>query len=121
MSGYIKKKKDMLFQNVGSLQPIANVVNEAAAALHDSKRTIRKSSIPEVLAGVLGAGVGVIGSFAALYGLGVVGLSAAGITSGLAAAGSLIGLGMVGGHICFGRTDRGLCRRRRWHCRTSPQ
>ena len=97
MSGYIKKKKDMFFQSVDSLQQVANVANEAAAALHDSTRTIQKSTIPEVLAGVLGAGVGGVGSFAALYCLGVVGLSAAGITSGLAAAGSLIGLGMVGG------------------------
>lgn len=36
-------------------------------------------------------------SFAALYGLGVVGLSAAGITSGLAAAGSIVGGGMAAG------------------------
>lgn len=60
-------------------------------------RTIRESSIPEVLSGALGAGIGGIGSFAALYGLGMVGLSAAGITSGLAAAGSIIGDGMVAG------------------------
>ena len=33
----------------------------------------------------------------ALYGLGTVGLSAAGITSGLAAAGSVVGGGMVAG------------------------
>ena len=62
MSGYIKKKKDMFFQSVDSLQQVANVANEAAAALHDSTRTIQKSTIPEVLAGVLGAGVGGVGS-----------------------------------------------------------
>lgn len=45
----------------------------------------------------LGAGIGGVGSFAALYGLGVVGLSAAGITSGLAAAGAVVGGGMVAG------------------------
>ena len=44
-----------------------------------------------------GAGIGGVGSFAALYGLGTVGLSAAGITSGLAAAGSIVGGGMVAG------------------------
>ena len=55
------------------------------------------SSIPEVLGGALGAGIGGVGSFAALYGLGTVGLSAAGITSGLAAAGSIVGGGMVAG------------------------
>ena len=94
---YVKKKKEMVFQNVESLQPVVNVVNEAAFALNDKNRTIRESTIPEVLAGALGAGVGGIGSFAALYGLGTVGLSAAGITSGLAAAGSVIGGGMVAG------------------------
>ena len=97
MGGYVKKKKDMVFQSVDSLQQIVNVVNEAAAAVNDSKRTIKESAIPEVLAGALGAVVGGVGSFAALYGLGVVGLSAAGITSGLAAAGAVVGGGMVAG------------------------
>ena len=97
MGGYVKKKKDMVFQSVDSLQQIVNVVNEAAAAVNDSKRAIKESAIPEVLAGALGAGIGGVGSFAALYGLGVVGLSAAGITSGLAAAGAVVGGGMVAG------------------------
>ena len=97
MGGYVKKKKDMVFQSVDSLQQIVNVVNEAAAAVNDSKRTIKESAIPEVLAGALGAGIGGVGSFAALYGLGVVGLSAAVITSGLAAAGAVVGGGMVAG------------------------
>lgn len=64
MGEYVKKKKNMNFQSVESLQQVVNVVNEAAAAL---------------------------------YGLGTVGLSAAGITSGLAAAGSIVGGGMVAG------------------------
>lgn len=98
MGEYVKKKKEMKFQSVEALQQVVNVVNEAAAAVSDKSRTIRESAIPEVLMGALGAGIGWIGSFAALYGLGsVVGLSAAGITSGLAAAGSLVGGGMVAG------------------------
>lgn len=98
MGNYIKKKKNMVFQSVEALQQVVNVVNEAAAAVNDKTRTIRESSIPEVLAGALGAGIGGVGSFAALYGLGsVVGLSAAGITSGLAAAGGIVGGGMVAG------------------------
>jgi hypothetical protein len=98
MGEYVKKKKEMKFQSVEALQQVVNVVNEAAAAVSDKSRTIRESAIPEVLMGALGAGIGGIGSFAALYGLGsVVGLSAAGITSGLAAAGSLVGGGMVAG------------------------
>ena len=55
MGDYIKKKKEMVFQSVDSLQQVVNVVNEAAAALNDSKRTIKESAIPEVLAGALGA------------------------------------------------------------------
>lgn len=94
---YIKRKKDMNFQSVESMQSVVNVVNEAAAALNDKRRTIRESAIPEVLAGALGAGIGGVGSFAALYGLGVVGLSAAGITSSLATAGTIVGGGMAAG------------------------
>lgn len=97
MGECIKKKKEMIFQSIDSLQPVVNVVNEASSALSDSKRTIRGSAIPEVLAGALGAGVGGVGSFIALYGLGTVGLSAVGITSGLAAVGSIVGGGMVAG------------------------
>lgn len=97
MGEYVTKKKDMIFQNIESLQQVVNVVNEAAAAVNDKSRTIRESAIPEVLSGALGAGIGSICSFAALYGLGTVGLSAAGITSALATAGSIIGGGMVAG------------------------
>ena len=88
MGEYVKKKKDMIFQSGDSLQQVVNVVNEAGAALNDKGRTIRESSIPEVLAGALGAGIGGVGSFAALYGLGTVGLSA---------AGGIVGGGMVAG------------------------
>lgn len=87
----------MTFKSVEALQQVVNIVNEAAYALNDKTRTIRESAIPEVLAGSLGAGIGGVGSFAALYGLGTVGFSAAGITSGLAAAGALVGGGMVAG------------------------
>ena len=97
MGEYIKKKKDMVFQSVESLQQVVNVINEAAVAVNDKTRTVRESAIPEILAGAIGAGIGGVGSFAALYGLGSVGLSAAGITSGLAAAGGIVGGGMVAG------------------------
>lgn len=97
MGKYVKKKKEMIFQSVDSLQQVVNVVNEASIAVNDTKRTIRESAIPEVLAAAIGAGIGGVGSFAALYGLGMVGLSAAGITSGLATAGALVGGGMVAG------------------------
>lgn len=93
----MKKKKELIYKNLEALQPIVNVVNEAADALNDKTRTIQESAIPEVLTGALGAGIGGVLSFTALYGLGTVGLSAAGITSGLATAGGIIGGGMVTG------------------------
>lgn len=93
----MKNKKELIFKNLEALQPIVNVVNEAANALNDKTRTIQESAIPEVLTGALGAGIGGVLSFTALYGLGTVGLSAAGITSGLATAGGIIGGGMVAG------------------------
>ena len=98
MSGYVKKKKDMNFQNQEALKSVQNVIDEAGAALNDKKRTIKHSPISEVLAGAIGAGAGGAISFAALYlGGSVVGLSAAGITSGLAAAGAMVGGGMAAG------------------------
>lgn len=92
-----KEKKVYNFKSVDALQQVVNVVNDANAALNDPSRTIRESAIPDVLAGALGAGVGGVGSFALLYGLGTVGLSAAGISSGLAAAGAIVGGGMAAG------------------------
>lgn len=105
---YVKKKKDMNFQSVDSMQSVVNVVNEAAVALNDKNRTIKESAIPEVLAGALGAGIGGVGSFAALYGFGVLGLSAAGITSGLATAGAIVGGGMVAGVFVLAAPVAGL-------------
>lgn len=104
-----KSKRDMKFQSIESMQPVVNVINEAAEALNDPHRTISESTIPEVLAGALGAGLGGVGSFAAMYGLGtVVGLSAAGITSGLAAAGALVGGGMAAGVFVLAAPVAGL-------------
>lgn len=97
MGNYVKDKKKMNFKNMESLSLVTKVLNEADSALGDKRRTINESSIPEVLAGALGAGIGGAGSLAALYSLGLTGLSAAGITSGLAAAGGLVGGGMVAG------------------------
>ena len=85
------------FESFDALQLVVNVVNEAGEAVKDTSRIIANSAISDVLAGTLGAGVGGVVSFAALYGLGVSGLAAAGITSGLAAAGAIIGGGMVAG------------------------
>ena len=105
---YIKKKKNMNFKSVDSMQTVVNVVNEAAVALNDKNLTVKESAIPEVLAGALGAGIGGVGSFAALYGLGVAGLSAAGITSGLATAGAIVGGGMVAGVFVLAAPVAGL-------------
>lgn len=97
MGNYVKRKKDMNFASLDSLQSVANVVNDASLALNDKTRTIKDSPLSEVVAGALGAGVGGAISFAALYAAGTVGLSAAGITSALAAAGAIVGGGMTAG------------------------
>jgi len=89
--------KKEVFKSLDSLIPVKNVIEEAQVAIQDEGRTISTSSIPEVLGGVTGMGIGATGSFAALYFMGVTGVSAVGITSGLAAAGALIGGGMVAG------------------------
>lgn len=92
------KKSEMNFKDSNSLDSVRKVINEANDALNDKSRTIADSAIPEALAGALGAGAGGAAGFAALYfGGSVVGLSAAGITSGLAAAGTLVGGGMAAG------------------------
>ena len=104
----MKKKKDLIYKDLQSLQPIVNVVNESANALNDKTRTIKESAIPEVLAGALGAGMGSVVSFAALYGLGTVGLSAIGITTGLSTAGAVIGGGMVAGIFVLAAPIAGL-------------
>ena len=98
MGEYVKNKKEMRFSSLDSLKPIQRIIDEANAGLNDKSRTIEQSAIPEVLAGALGVGLGGATGLAALYfGGSVVGLSAAGITSGLAAAGSIIGGGMAAG------------------------
>ena len=86
------------FKNFDSLKGVRDVLSEAGEALKDNTRTIRTSTIPDVLSGALGAGVGGLVSFTALfYGGAITGISAAGITSGLAAAGGIVGGGMVAG------------------------
>ena len=90
---------ELIYTSMDSLKPIAAVLGEASEALEDKTRT--KSSLPQINEALMAAGGLVTGggiSFAALYlGGSVVGLSAAGITSGLAAAGALIGGGMAAG------------------------
>ena len=54
----MRKKNKLIYKNIESLQPIVNVVNEAASAINDKTRTIKESAIPEVLTGALGAGIG---------------------------------------------------------------
>lgn len=91
-----KKKGKLNFRSVDSLQPVVNVVNDVAFALNDTTRTIQESPLNEVLLGALGSSIGGAISFTALYGLGTVGLSAVGITSGLSAAGGAVSV-LIGG------------------------
>jgi hypothetical protein len=87
----------MKFRSLDSLKPVSEVIGEAGKAIKDKTRTITMSGMPDLLVGALGAGIGGACSFTALYGLGTVGLSAAGITSGLATAGAIVGGGMTAG------------------------
>ena len=83
------------FKSLDSLKSVKNVINEASEALNNKNRTISTSAIPEAIAAAVGVGFGGAISFVTLYyGGSVVGLSAAGITSGLAAAGSVVGGGI---------------------------
>lgn len=99
------KKREITYRTLDSLKPIEQVVEEAETAIKEKKRTIKDSplalilasAVPEVLAGLIGGGIGAAGSFAALFFMGSVGLSAAGISSALAALGGLISGGMVAG------------------------
>ncbi|MDG4479835.1 ADP-ribosylglycohydrolase family protein [Streptococcus suis] len=95
----IKKNanKKMHFDSMDSLQGVVHIVNEAGLSTLDPNRVMADSPLKDVLAMGLGAGLGGVVSYGALYALGTAGLSAAGITSGLAAAGALIGGGMVAG------------------------
>jgi hypothetical protein len=89
--------KKLIYKNKEALEPINRLLQEASEGVKDEWRTIDTSSMPEVLGAALGGGVGASASFAALYFLGTVGLSASGITSGLATAGAIVGGGMVAG------------------------
>ena len=91
--------QEPIYKNINSLKPIENLAAEAGSAVSDPFRVKSDNQgINEALAATGGIGTGAAIGFAALYyGGSVVGLSAAGITSGLAAAGALLGGGMVAG------------------------
>lgn len=98
MAKQITNKKEMKIKSDKDLKAIQNVIAEADKALNDKSRTIDESPLSEVLGGAIGAGVGAAAGFAGLYfGGSVIGLSAAGITSGMATAGAIIGGGMAAG------------------------
>lgn len=104
------KEHEVVYKTQDSLEPIRKILEEADEALKDKNRTIKDSSvpgilvgaIPDVYAGFAGAGVGAIGSFIALYYLGIPGLSAIGITTALKMAGGIIGGGMAAGIFVLG-------------------
>ena len=88
----------MLFHNLNALKTVEHVIAEIDQGLGNKSRTIKDSSMPEVLATALGLGSGGALSFAALYlGGSVIGVSAAGVASGLSAAGALVGGGATTG------------------------
>lgn len=98
MGQYVKKKKDMNFQSIDSLNQVVKLINEASAVLNDKRKTIKGSAIPEVAVSLAGTSVGCAIAIFLLYYLGVAGLSAAGLTSGLAAIGLALSV-LIGGII----------------------
>ena len=84
------------FENQDALKPVENLIDAAASAINDKNVTINNSPLGETAAGALGIGAGAGVGFAGLYfGGSVVGLSAAGITSGLAVVLGGIGVGVA--------------------------
>ena len=80
------------------LAPVYKVLSEAGEALKDKSRTIKTSTIPEILAPIAGGTAGIGAGLMLVSAAGsVAGLSAAGITSGLATLGTFVGGGMVSG------------------------
>ena len=77
MGEYAKKKKNMVFPSLDSLQQVVNIINEAAAALNDKIRTINESSIPEILSAAGMAAAGVLFLSVPVAGLAVAGLGLA--------------------------------------------
>ena len=97
-STYLTRKKDMIFQNINALKTVEHVIAEVDQGLGNKSRTIKTSSMPEVLATAVGLGSGGVISFAALYLSGsVIGVSAAGVASALSAAGAVVGGGATTG------------------------
>ncbi len=94
-------RKKKIYRNFESLEPINNVFNEVDEALKNKHRTIKTSSMPEILGALAGGGVGVGAGLTLIYVAGsVTGVSAAGISSGLAAlGGSMLGGVIVAGAI----------------------
>lgn len=99
ISGRFSMSQEVIYKNIDSLKPLEKLIREASSAISDPNRLASDDNqINEALIAAGGVGVGGAIGFAALYlGGSVVGLSAAGITSGLAAAGTLIGGGMAVG------------------------
>lgn len=86
------------YPTLEALTPVEKLVVEAAAARTDTARTIRTSSIPDVLGAAVGTVVGGVASAAWIGGAAVAGTSgAAALTSGLAGVGAVVGGGMVAG------------------------
>lgn len=54
------KKNDVVFKSADSLQQVVNIVNEAAAAINDTKLTISKSAIRRFLPGLLAQALAVL-------------------------------------------------------------
>lgn len=92
MDTYLRRKKDMLFRNVQSLQTVDDLLNDIDKKLGLPHKEVTFSKTPEVLAAIFGVGSGIALSCLFLYiGGSVLGFSPEGIASALKAAGAIVG------------------------------
>lgn len=92
MDTYLRRKKDMLFRNVQSLQTVDDLLNDIDKKLGLPHKEVTFSKTPEVLAAIFGVGSGIALSCLFLYISGsVLGFSPEGIASALKAAGAIVG------------------------------
>ena len=85
------------YETIEDLQRAEEELKDVDRLIEQEGDATIKAAIQETAVALGAGGAGIVGGGAALYFAGVVGFSAAGITSGLAAIGAIVGGGMLAG------------------------
>ncbi len=85
------------YETLEDLKRAEEEIKEVDQLIEQESNATIKAAIQETAVAMGAGGVGIAGGGVALYFAGVVGFSAAGITSGLAAIGAIVGGGMLAG------------------------